>query len=283
MYTPENVNRSRFGCINFICRRDKPLLPLALPLPDGLEHEDGGRDRDVERIEAAEHGDAYVAVGGLAPLGRQSCGLRAHDDGRGLEHGGVVVGQRILELGREYLHAMGLQEGNALLGRAGHSGHREDGSEGGADEVGIVEVGERVAYDDGIYTCGIGRTEHGAEVAGLLHALQHHEEGCAARGGGGYVGQAETAAADLGDDALRGAAVGHTLVELGRQFQGVGCLGKRAVAAELGADEEGVGLVACLQAVVQFATALHDEEARAAAGGRLLLQFHELLDARILR
>ena len=38
------------------------------PLPDGLEEEDGGGDRNVETVQAAEHRDADVRIGGAAPI-----------------------------------------------------------------------------------------------------------------------------------------------------------------------------------------------------------------------
>ena len=42
-------------------------------LTDGFEKEDGGRDGDVERVHAPQHGDADMGIGCLTPLVGESC------------------------------------------------------------------------------------------------------------------------------------------------------------------------------------------------------------------
>ena len=69
-----------------------------------------------------------------------------------------------------------LEPCDAFLAGAGNGGYGEDGSDGTADEVGVVEVGEGIAHDDGCHACCIGTAEDGSEVTGLLDTLEDDEE-----------------------------------------------------------------------------------------------------------
>ena len=112
-----------------------------------------------------------MGVGGLAPdVGEARC-LRAHDDGGGAGHVVVVVFVGILQLCGEDAYLVLLEEGDALLGGADGGGYAEHAADAGADEVGVVEVGQRVADDDGIDAGGLRRAEDGPEVARLLDTL----------------------------------------------------------------------------------------------------------------
>ena len=132
------------------------------PLPHGFVHEDGGADTDVEGVEASQHGDTDMGIGSLAPLLGESRRLCSHDDGSGLRHVVVIIFVGVLQLCREDLDVVGLEEGNSLLLRADGGGYIEDATNAGTDEIGIIEVSERVADDNGIHACGLGRTEDGA-------------------------------------------------------------------------------------------------------------------------
>ena len=50
-----------------------------------------------------------------------------------------------------------LEKQDALLAGAGHSWHGEDSAYGRSDQVGIIDVGERIADDNAISTGSIGR------------------------------------------------------------------------------------------------------------------------------
>ena len=71
------------------------------------------------------------------------------------------------------LDASLLEEGDALLGRTSHTRHTEEAAYRRADEVGIIEVGQRVADDDGIYPSSISRAKNGSEVARLLYPFDN--------------------------------------------------------------------------------------------------------------
>ena len=64
-----------------------------LPLPDGFVKKDGGGDADVERIEAAEHRNEDVGVGGASPDGGEAGGLGAHYQGCAAGHIHIIVGR----------------------------------------------------------------------------------------------------------------------------------------------------------------------------------------------
>ena len=86
-----------------------------LPLPYSLEEEDGGADGDVEGVETAEHGDAYVGIGSLAPLVGETCGFGSHNYCCGTAHVDVVIEAGVLKLGGEDAYASLLEEGDALV------------------------------------------------------------------------------------------------------------------------------------------------------------------------
>ena len=91
------------------------LLLLTLALAHGFEEEDGCADRHIEAVEPAQHGNAYVRIGCLAPHIGQTCGFWAHHDGCALLHGCGVIEARILQLGSEYLYVALLEEADAVL------------------------------------------------------------------------------------------------------------------------------------------------------------------------
>ena len=187
----------------------------SLPLAEGFEEEDGGGDGDVEGVEVAEHRDADVGVGGLAPDVGQACGLGAHHDGGRLLHVSVVVQGRVLELRGEYLNMFVFEPGDGLLG--GGDGHLsgKHGSDAGPDKVRVVEVGERVADDDGVRSGGVCASEDSPEVAGLLHALKHYDKRIPAES---QAFQCSLTKLHLGDDTLRAAPVGYLAVEFVRNL-----------------------------------------------------------------
>ena len=81
-----------------------------ISLPDGFKQQDGGAHRYIERVEAAQHRDTDMRIGGLTPYVGQSCRLRTHDDGCATAHVGVVVEMRVLQLCGQDLDASRLEE-----------------------------------------------------------------------------------------------------------------------------------------------------------------------------
>ena len=146
-----------------------------LPLPDGLEHEDGGRNADVQGVEPAEHGDADMGIGSLAPLLGESCGFRSHHDGGRACHVVVVILVRVLKLGGEDVDFPFLEEGDALLRGTDDRWYREYSPDTGPNQVGVIEVCQRVADDHGIHVGGIGTAQDGPQIAGLLHTLENDD------------------------------------------------------------------------------------------------------------
>ena len=62
-----------------------------LALAHSLEHEDSGRDADVERISNAQHRNADMGIGSLTPLVSQSRSLSTHHNSGRLTHIGIVI------------------------------------------------------------------------------------------------------------------------------------------------------------------------------------------------
>ena len=147
-----------------------------MALPYCFEHQYGGADAYVQRVDAAEHGNADVGVGSLSPKVSQSVVLGAHDDGRSTRHVGVVVKVGVLQLRGENLNAARFQKADTLVGRAGHARHGESGADGRTNEIRVIQVGQRVAHHDGVNARRIGRTQDGAQIAGFLDALEHDNQ-----------------------------------------------------------------------------------------------------------
>ena len=145
-------------------------------LSDSFVHEDGGRYRDVEGVDTTKHGNADMSIGNLAPLVCESCCFGTHHNSRRTTHIGVVIERGILKLGSQNLDSALLEKSDALVGRASHTRDAEDTANRGTNEVGVVEVGQRVADDDGIDAGSISRTKDSTEIARLLHALQNDHE-----------------------------------------------------------------------------------------------------------
>ena len=69
-----------------------------------------------------------------------------------------------------------LEEGDALLRGAHSCGHAEHAADAGSDDVGVIQIGQRIANDEGIDTCCLGRAEDGAQIAGLLNTFQNNTD-----------------------------------------------------------------------------------------------------------
>ena len=118
-----------------------------------------------------------MCVGCLPPLVRQTRSLGAHHYCRSLCHGTVVVQTGVLKLRRKYPDSFGFKEAYGLRGGAHCRGNRENSSYGCTYEVGVVQIGTRVADDKSVRSGGITGPEHGTEVAWLFHALQYRYQG----------------------------------------------------------------------------------------------------------
>ena len=90
-------------------------MSLALPLTYCFEEQYSCADRDVERVEAAEHGYAYVGIGRDAPLLRKAGAFRSHNDGGAAAHICVVIKRRILQLGGQDADSALLEEIDGFL------------------------------------------------------------------------------------------------------------------------------------------------------------------------
>ena len=79
-------------------------------LAHSLEHQYRGRDRDIQRVKLSKHGDADMCVSSFPPYLGQPCRLCTEDDGCRSPHIRVIIERGVLELGCEYLYAVGFQE-----------------------------------------------------------------------------------------------------------------------------------------------------------------------------
>ena len=243
-------------------------------LADDFVEEDGGGGGDVQGVRLAEHRDADEVVG----LGHPGVGeaelLGADDDGDGLGHVdfGVVAGG--VGGGGQGADAAGFQPGQGLRGGGFGDGDGEEGADGGADDVGVVEVGAAVADDEGVGPGGVGGAEHGAEVARFFDVFADDEEG------GGGEGEVVEAAVDLGaegEEAFGAVAVGDfeeggcgAGVDGGPQGGAAGDDGGFVFAlVEVGAVEEAADGDAVVEGALDFAVAFDDEEVAVVAVGAL--------------
>ncbi len=262
-----------------------PLLPLA----EGFEEEDGGGDGDVEGVEGTEHRDAYVGVGGLSPDVGQAGGLGAHHDGGRLLHVGVVVQGGVLKLRGEYLNMFVFEPGDGLLGGGDCHLSGKHGSYAGPDEVRVIEVGERVADDDGIGSGSIGTSEHGAKVAWLLNALKHYDERILAES---QALQSPFSELNLSDDTLRAAPVGYLAVKFVRNlydtylwiqpFRFAKKVVQFLLCQQLSADEQSLRNESGVKTVAEFPAAFNNKQPFRPPKFRLLLKRQQLLDLLVL-
>ena len=118
-----------------------------------------------------------MGISGLAPLVSEAGSLSTHHNGGGSPHVGLVIVGGVLQLGGQNLNVVVLQPSDALLRSTGHTGHTEEGTYRGTDEIGVVQVAEGVAHDDGIDVGCISGTQDGSYVAGFLDTFHHHDEG----------------------------------------------------------------------------------------------------------
>jgi hypothetical protein len=129
---------------------------------------------------------------------------------------------RVLKLCRENLDAMLLEKGNALLGRTSYGRDCEDGSDGGTNEIGVVEVCQRIAHDNTRCLCCIGTAEDGSEIARLLYPLEDNKQGLTIDSPALLLQQRierkRLRRTDNGYDALCAATVGYALVDVLRHL-----------------------------------------------------------------
>ena len=127
---------------------------------------------------------------------------------------------------------------------------------------------------------GIGRTQNGTNIARLLDTFQNNYQR-------GFT-QLKTVKGvllgnDLSNDTLSTATIRHLIIYIGRDLKQTGATnGGLLMAENLWAPEEGVYLIAALQATLYLAPTLHDKQPMAAALLRLLLQLQQQLHLRIL-
>src|SRR5207237_434233 len=150
--------------------------PSPASLPHGFKRQHGGGYAHVERVDAAAHGDDNGFVAGCAGGGREAVGLGAHYQGGGrAEVAAHVAAGRGREGRRVAANALFAQESQDVGHGRGNGGHREHAADAGADGVGVVEVGARVADEHGVDRGRVGSAEDGAQVAGLFHGFEHDE------------------------------------------------------------------------------------------------------------
>ena len=207
-------------------------------LAHGLVHDDRAGDGDVQRADAARHGDAEEVVTGALDQVVESRALAAEDEAGVLAEVevGVVGAAALVEADDPdvlLLHRLegagdvdDLRDADVLAGTGG--GFGDDGGERG---------GAAFGKEDAVDACAVGRAEESAEVVRVFDAVEGEEEAVAA---GAYRGVKEVfegqefALAEEGDDALVGvgfAVAGELVARFGGDADALG-------AGEL---EDGVG------------------------------------------
>lgn len=258
------------------CLSTWELLALAY----GLEHEDGGRHGDVEGVADAQHRNLDVSIGCLAPLVGESCSFSTHDDGGGAHHIGLIIVVGVLQLGSKNLDTVFLEPLDARFRGARYGRYAEEGTNRGADDVGVVEVALWVTDNDGIDMGGIGRAQDGTHIARFLDTLQDDYQGGFAQVElvkGVLLGN------DLGNDTLSTTAICHLIIYVGGELEDTGSINHRLLSAiNLWTPEEGVYPITALDTTLYLSPTLNDKQSVTAALLRLLLQFEQQLYLRIL-
>ena len=215
----------------------------------------------------------------LTPLIGKPCGLRAHNNCRGTAHISVVVGVRILELSCEDLDIAFLQVPDTFRRTTSDCGYGENRTYRSPDEIGVVEVGQRVADNHGISSGGIGRAENGTEVTRFLYTLQHNDQRV---GREAQVAECDAPCTHHGHHSFCGPPIGYALIDGRADNQDVGIREPDIGGQEFRADKELNHFITSLQTMLQFTPAFDDEEASAATLGRFLLQGKQILYPRVL-
>ena len=140
-------------------------------LTNGLINEDRGGGADIQGIGKTEHRDPDAQIGTVHPLGGKTVLLGAKRDGD-------IAGQIHLEMEFFGVGSCGknretarLEKLQRLFARRFDNRHREHRAGGGADDIGVVDIGSAVADDHRRHLGGIGRAENRAEIAGLFDRL----------------------------------------------------------------------------------------------------------------
>jgi len=152
-----------------------------LALADGFEEADAGGDGDVEALDFAGHGDLGEEVAVFAGEAAHAGAFGAHDDADGAFEIDLVDGLGGFISGAdkpdaeffEFVHGAGevgdADDGDVFGAAAG------DAEDGFGDGSGFV-----FGKDDSSDACGIGGAEAGAEVMGVLDAVEDKDDGVGA-------------------------------------------------------------------------------------------------------
>jgi hypothetical protein len=178
----------------------------AAALAHGLVHDDGPGDGDVERTDAASHGDAEEVIAGAFDELVEAGAFAAEDEA------GVLAEVEVGVVG-----CAALVEANdpdvALLHGFEGAGEVDDlsdadvfgGPGGGFGNGGREWRGAALGEEDAVDACTVGRAEERAEIVGVFNAVECEEE-TVAGGADGCVEEVfeskEFAFAEEGDDAL---------------------------------------------------------------------------------
>ena len=149
---------------------------MSRALPGGLEQDNGGRGSRVERFNLAlqRHADGRAAGG--APGGRNAGGLGADDQAAGTRPVDVVVGAVGVGARRVEVDPGGDRR-QVRRFRQPADGDVELAAGAGAHGLGAVGVGSAGGADHARRAGRGGAADHGADVARVLHAVQHQEQG----------------------------------------------------------------------------------------------------------
>jgi len=200
-------------------------------LAQGLVHDDGTSDGDVEGGDGAGHGNTEEVVAGLLDEVVKAGAFAAEDeDAVGAEvEVGVVGRASFVEAEDPYVGLLHLFERADKVGDAGDAdvlggpggGFGDDGGDGGRAAFG---------KEDAVYAGAVGGSEERAEVVGVFDAVEGEEETVLRGGipGGEEVFDGEKGAlADEGDGSLMGVGAADA-GELVAGFEGYSHIGGAA-------------------------------------------------------
>jgi len=185
----------------------------------GFEEDYRAGGGDVERADAAGHGDAQEVVAGPADQFVEAVAFAAHDQGAvaGEVEVGIVGGAAFVEADDPDVLAFEFFEGSDEVDDAGDA-EVFLGSGGCFGGYGAQGCGTSFGHDDGVDAGAVGGAEERTEVLRVFDAVQGEDETRAAGGFENIFDRQELLGSDDGDDALVGGGAGH----VGEGFAGFG-------------------------------------------------------------
>ena len=147
---------------------------------DALAHhfreQDGGGSRDIERVGRAQHWDAHAEVGIIHEFGGEAILFAAETERHATGEILLKVELFCVRSGGHDGKAVRLEPREGVLRGGNGNGERKERACGGADDIGIMNVGAGVTHNHCGDTRSISAAEHGAEIARFFNGFADQDK-----------------------------------------------------------------------------------------------------------